>query len=297
MNGVYTRFLHRRYTNTADIIAGTLKCLLLRDTGTYVFNQDHDFVADIFANGGVEITVASYARQTLGGKVITLDDANDRSVLDFNDIAFGNLEAGQTVAALVFFEFITNDAASPLMYFIDGKIKVTVAAPLASGSTSGAITGATTANPVVITSNGHGLTNGQKVFINNVIGEVELNNRVFTVAGAATNTFQLSGINGTAYTPYISGGNWSLVQAVYVDKLKEGVNDGTAVTLGAVTGVVRGNSLKGDRILNLSAVSGPLNLGDNGIVQSAIALPAVLGAGAFNAKINVSGFLALPSTY
>lgn len=297
MNGPYTRYLHRRHTNAGDIIAGTLRCLLLRSTGTYVYNPDHDFVADLFSNGAVEITSAGYARQTLGTKVITLDDANDRSVLDFDDVDFGSLPAGQTVAAVGFYEFITNDAASPLMYFIDGKIKVTVAAPLAGASTSGNITGATQANPVVITSNAHGLTNGQKVYVSGVVGMIELNNNVYTVAGVTANTFQLSGINGTAFTAYISGGTWNLVQTVYVDKLKEGVNDGTAVTLGTTTGVVRGNSNKNDRTLNLSAVSAALNVGDNGIVQSSLGLPAALGSGVFKVKINAAGFLALLSSY
>lgn len=297
MNGPYTRFTHRRLTNAADIVAGTLRCLLLRSTGTYNYDPDHDFVADLFSNGAVEITVASYLRQTLGGKNISLDDANDRTVLDFSDLAFGNLEAGQTVSALVFYEFITNDAASPLIYHIDGKIKVTAAAPLAGASTSGLISGATTANPVVITSNSHGLTNGQQVYISGVIGEIELNNRVFTVAGVTTNTFQLSGINGSAYTAYISGGSWSLVQTVYVDKLKEAINDGTPITLGTTTGVVRASAAKGDKLLKLSAVSAAIALNDSGIVQSALGLPAVLGSGAFNILINAAGFLAYPSTY
>lgn len=69
------------------------------------------------------------------------------------------------------------------------------------------ITGATKANPVVITSASHGFTNGQTVYINNVVGMTELNGRTFTVTSAATNTFALSGINGTAYTTYASGGS------------------------------------------------------------------------------------------
>jgi len=69
------------------------------------------------------------------------------------------------------------------------------------------ITGATQANPVVVTSASHGFTNGDEIYINNVIGMTELNNRTFTVANAATDTFELSGVNGTAYTAYSSGGS------------------------------------------------------------------------------------------
>lgn len=68
------------------------------------------------------------------------------------------------------------------------------------------ITAATKANPCVITSAAHGFVNGDTVYINNVVGMTELNGLSFTVAGATTDTFQLSGINSTAYTTYVSGG-------------------------------------------------------------------------------------------
>jgi hypothetical protein len=69
------------------------------------------------------------------------------------------------------------------------------------------ITAATAASPVVVTSNGHGLANGTKVSIRGVVGMVELNvETAFTVAATATNTFALSGVNGSSYTGYTSGG-------------------------------------------------------------------------------------------
>ena len=70
-----------------------------------------------------------------------------------------------------------------------------------------AITGATAANPVVITSNGHGLANGTKVSIRGVVGMVELNiETAYTVAATATNTFALAGVDGSGFTGYTSGG-------------------------------------------------------------------------------------------
>jgi hypothetical protein len=68
------------------------------------------------------------------------------------------------------------------------------------------ITGATAANPVVITSAAHGYSNGERVIISGVSGMVQLNNREFTVANVTANTYELSGINGTTYTAYSSGG-------------------------------------------------------------------------------------------
>ena len=69
------------------------------------------------------------------------------------------------------------------------------------------ITGITKANPAVVTSNSHGYSNGDRVFISGVVGMVELNNREFTVAGVTTNTYQLSGINSSSLTEYDSAGS------------------------------------------------------------------------------------------
>ena len=76
------------------------------------------------------------------------------------------------------------------------------------------ITNITQANPAVVTASSHGFTNGQKIIIRNVVGMTEVNNLVFTVAGATTNTFQLSGINSTGYTAYTSGGSAGLSAGV-----------------------------------------------------------------------------------
>jgi hypothetical protein len=73
----------------------------------------------------------------------------------------------------------------------------------------GNITAATQANPVVITSNGHGLSNGDTIYISGVGGMTELNNNHFTVANKTTNTFELAGVDGSAYTAYTSGGKWT----------------------------------------------------------------------------------------
>lgn len=77
-------------------------------------------------------------------------------------------------------------------------------APVTLAST--VITAITNANPGVVTSNAHGLSNGDRVLIQIVGGMIEVNNREFTVAGATANTFQLSGVNTTGYGAYTAGG-------------------------------------------------------------------------------------------
>ena len=68
------------------------------------------------------------------------------------------------------------------------------------------ITGITQANPAVVTSASHGFTNGEQVYITNVVGMTEVNGQYFIVASAATNTFALQGVDSTGFTAYTSGG-------------------------------------------------------------------------------------------
>lgn len=72
------------------------------------------------------------------------------------------------------------------------------------------ITAATQANPVVITSAGHGWPNGKKVHVQDVAGMTELNNEYATVANATTDTFELSGVDSSGYSAYSSGGTVGL---------------------------------------------------------------------------------------
>lgn len=67
------------------------------------------------------------------------------------------------------------------------------------------IEGATQANPVEITSTGHGFTTGQRVSIADVAGMTELNGNEYTITVTGTDTFTL-GVDGTGYGAYVSGG-------------------------------------------------------------------------------------------
>ncbi len=71
------------------------------------------------------------------------------------------------------------------------------------------ITGITQANPAVVTYSGSDTyANGDRVWIDGVVGMTQVNGFEFEVANvnAGANTFELSGINSTAYTAYSSGG-------------------------------------------------------------------------------------------
>ncbi len=80
-------------------------------------------------------------------------------------------------------------------------------------NTAVTITGATTANPVVVTAGSHGRSNGDDVFINMTAGMVQLNKRRFIVRKATTSTMELEdqitgvAVDGTSYDTYTTGGN------------------------------------------------------------------------------------------
>ena len=93
--------------------------------------------------------------------------------------------------------YVLEFGANYVRFFKDGGI-------LTEATT--AITAITKANPAVVTAAAHGLSNGDRVFIQSVVGMTEVNNLEFTVANKTTNTFELSGVDSSSYTTYASGG-------------------------------------------------------------------------------------------
>lgn len=110
-NGVYNRGV---YELLVAIAAADLRVLLVNSG--YVFSKAHDFIADVVAN---EISAAGYARQTLAGKVVTEDDANNRAYLDADDPVFPSMAAGQTIGGAIVFRHTGSDATAPIVTFID----------------------------------------------------------------------------------------------------------------------------------------------------------------------------------
>ena len=108
------------------------------------------------------------------------------------------------------FEFSTTQTY--ILMFSPLKMRVLKDGGIVLNSSTKTITAATQANPVVVTSNSHGLSNGDEVYITGVVGMTEINGRFFKIANVATNTFELTNyitganINGTGYTSYSSAG-------------------------------------------------------------------------------------------
>lgn len=68
------------------------------------------------------------------------------------------------------------------------------------------ISGISRASTAVVTANGHGFSNGDWVYIWDVTGMSQVNNRAFQVANRTSNTFQLSGTSSSGFSTYRGGG-------------------------------------------------------------------------------------------
>lgn len=68
-----------------------------------------------------------------------------------------------------------------------------------------AVTAATNASPIVLTSTGHSLSTGDVISVSGVVGNTAANG-VFTVTKVDANTFSLNGSTGNG--AYVSGGTW-----------------------------------------------------------------------------------------
>jgi hypothetical protein len=111
--------------------------------------------------------------------------------------------------------FQPSSSLSYVLEFGDGYIRFySNGAPIVETGTS---ISAINLGTGTITDTSHGYSNGQWILINGVVGTTQLNGNYYIVAGATTNTFTLTDLNGNAismsgFTPYVSGGQ---AQRVY----------------------------------------------------------------------------------
>lgn len=92
--------------------SATVKLLLV--SSSYTFSKSHNFVSDITN----EVTGGSYARQTLGSKTTTEDDANTRLEYDAADSTFTSVTFSNINAAVAFRDSGVA-GTSPLLWYID----------------------------------------------------------------------------------------------------------------------------------------------------------------------------------
>jgi|TARA_R100001460_G_scaffold2057_3_gene7012 hypothetical protein len=128
------------------------------------------------------------------------------------------VKVSANAARLIPFEFNTTTANTYVLEFGNNYFRVYQDGGIVT-ETGKTISGATKANPVVITATSHGFSDGDHVIIGSVAGMVELNGVTGIVANKTTNTFELTDVDGTninssAFTTYTSGGTASKIVEV-----------------------------------------------------------------------------------
>ena len=120
----------------------------------------------------------------------------------------GEIKSSSVKGRLIPFEFKTSDTY--ILEFGDQTMRVVRNGEYVLDAAKN-ITAITKANPGVVTSAGHGLSNGDEIFISSVGGMTELNTRNYRLANVTTDTFTLTDLFGAAidttnFTTYTSGG-------------------------------------------------------------------------------------------
>ncbi|MEO8253188.1 MAG: ubiquitin-activating E1 FCCH domain-containing protein [Flavobacterium sp.] len=98
------------------------------------------------------------------------------------------------------------------------------------------ITGATATNPVVLTANNTFVV-GQSITITNVLGMTQLNGNTYNVTGVTPTTITI-GVNGIAFTPYVSGG---IATPPTIYSPNHGLNTGDYIVISGAIGTVAAN--------------------------------------------------------
>lgn len=115
---VYNSFKGRVLSAWLAAAVSPRVALLMTNTTADTENDGIDFVADFTTLD--EFDGANYVRKVLASTAVAVDDANDRAGFDCADITWTALGAGtRSIAGLLVFEHITNDAASPVGWWLE----------------------------------------------------------------------------------------------------------------------------------------------------------------------------------
>jgi len=137
-NLIFTKGLEQVQKNDCDWETGTIRMLLERDTSGYSPDIRDDYLDAFTSGGGVEISVASYARRTLTNCSVVVNKADDQIEFHCSNIAFGSLEAGQVVKSMMVYLQVGGDDSTPeddvLLFYIDTDFNTMLPISLGGGA-------------------------------------------------------------------------------------------------------------------------------------------------------------------
>ena len=73
---------------------------------------------------------------------------------------------------------------------------------------TGVITDITQGDPAVVTSAAHGRTTNDRLHFKDIVGMTQLNDTDAVINVLTTDTYELTGVDATQFSTYVSGGNW-----------------------------------------------------------------------------------------
>ena len=116
----YTPAKTKLASGEIDLAAGgdDIRVILVMSNTTADTEEDKDFVGDLTTLD--QYDGANESRKALANEAVNEDAANDRAEFDADDITWTALGVGTRQAVgMVVFKFVTNDADSPLIAYID----------------------------------------------------------------------------------------------------------------------------------------------------------------------------------
>jgi hypothetical protein len=173
------------------------------DEGTYDLGTSADYAGIFFSENVTEMTID----RTDLWHLVTDWDTNQPNNISTSDQANNKIDIGDTAVYEVQLAASGQSAATA---------KTISHAAFDISGTTATITNITQANPAVVTTSAaHGYSNGETVKITGVVGMVEVNDKIFTVANVASTTFELQddeavNVDSTGYTAYSSVGTAAL---------------------------------------------------------------------------------------
>lgn len=176
---------------------------------------------------------------------VMIFDANMPEIISDGDFSNNHITIGTTADYWVNIHVNGESAGVNKIYEVDTFMIA------ASGT---AITGATQANPCVMTAVAHGFSDGDRVKISGVSGMTQLNGQIYTVAGKTDDTFQLNddnsgAINSGGYGVY-SGPSGTVFLATSIDvahthrQFGAGANVVGSMSGGGIAALIGGDTLE-----------------------------------------------------
>ena len=97
-----------------DSANADVRIALVRNT--YIPSAGHQYVSEVATH---EVSGTGYVRQPLMERTVVVDNATNRVYLNANPATWGGINAGTISGALVYLHLGANDAANPLIAFLD----------------------------------------------------------------------------------------------------------------------------------------------------------------------------------